>query len=25
MVALLWFCRPKRQLSEEAKMKLKDI
>lgn len=25
MVALLWFCRPKRQLSEEAKIKLKDI
>ena len=25
MVAILWFCRPKRQLSEEAKMKLKDI
>ena len=25
MVALLWFCRPKRQHSEEAKMKLKDI
>lgn len=25
MVALGWFCRPKRQLSEEAKMKLKDI
>ena len=25
MVAIGWFCRPKRQLSEEAKMKLKDI
>ena len=25
MIAITWFCRPKRQLSEKDKMKLKDI
>lgn len=25
MIAITWFCRPKRQLSESDKMKLKDI